>query len=213
MSSLTVIHLGALMLAQAQADSMKPRPIAQMVHTTWTAKDGAPSEVLAFAQTREGYLWIGTRSGLIRFDGVRFVPFAAPTGDTLPTGGVLSLRTTHDGSLWVVSTSGWVSRVRDGRVTSFGEKDGLPATVQLAESHRGTLLAATAKGIRRFAGGTWSDVDPEWQYTGGNTKAIWFDREDALWVEAPDRFLYLPAGANRFVDPGMKLLYGSDRGM
>jgi len=213
MSSLTVIHLGALMLAQAQADSTKPRPIAQMVHTTWTAKDGAPSEVLAFAQTREGYLWIGTRSGLIRFDGVRFVPFAAPTGDTLPTGGVLSLRTTHDGSLWVVSTSGWVSRVRDGRVTSFGEKDGLPATVQLAESHRGTLLAATAKGIRRFAGGTWSDVDPEWQYTGGDTKAIWFDREDALWVEAPDRFLYLPAGANRFVDPGMKLLYGSDRGM
>jgi signal transduction histidine kinase/ligand-binding sensor domain-containing protein len=212
MSSLT-IHLAAWMLAHAPVDSTKPRPISQMVHTTWTAKDGAPSEVLAFAQTREGYLWIGTRSGLIRFDGVRFVQFTAPTGDTLPTGGVLSLRATHDGSLWVVSTSGWVSRIRDGRVTSFGEKDGVPATVQLAESRAGMLLAATTKGIRQFAGGAWNDAGAEWRYTGGETKAIWFDREDELWVEAHDRFLYLPAGANRFVDPGMKLLYGSDRGM
>src|SRR6202008_5715 len=106
------------------------------------------SEVLAFAQTRDGYLWIGARSGLIRFAGVRFGPFAALTGDTLPTGGVLSLRTTRDASLWVVSTSGWVSRIRDGRVTSFGETDGVPRTVQLAESRDGTLLAATAKGIR-----------------------------------------------------------------
>src|SRR6185295_9307771 len=100
----------------------------------------------------------------------------------------LSLRTTHDGSLWVVSTSGWVSRIRDGRVTSFGEKDGVPPTVQLAESRGGTLLAATARGIRRFAGGAWNDAGAEWRYTGGETKAIWFDREDALWVEAHDRF-------------------------
>ena len=40
------------------------------------------------------------------------------------------------------------------RVTSFGERDGLPTTVQLAESRAGTLLAATSKGIRRFADGS-----------------------------------------------------------
>src|SRR5471032_1257262 len=173
MPCLAVIHLAALMFLPAQADSMTPRPIAQMVHTRWTAKEGAPSEVSAFAQTRDGYLWIGTRSGLVRFDGVRFVPFSSPTGDTLPTGGVRRLLTTRDGNLWVVSRSGWVSRVRGGRVTSFGEKDGIPSTLQLAESKGGALLAATSKGIRRFVDGTWDDVGREWEYAGGDTKAIW----------------------------------------
>src|SRR5471032_3309027 len=131
MPCLAVIHLAALMFLPAQADSTKPRPIAQMVHTRWTAKEGAPSEVSSFAQTRDGYLWIGTRSGLVRFDGVRFVPFSTPTGDSLPTGGVRNLLTTRNGNLWVVSLTGLVSRVRDGRVSSFGEKDGLPNTRRL----------------------------------------------------------------------------------
>jgi hypothetical protein len=51
------------------------RAITQFVHTSWTDKDGAPSNIRALAQTQDGYLWIGTTDGLFRFDGVRFTAF------------------------------------------------------------------------------------------------------------------------------------------
>ena len=50
---------------------------------------GAPTEM---AQTADGYLWVGTRSGLVRFDGVRFVPFTPPPGEKLSSSRILSLR-------------------------------------------------------------------------------------------------------------------------
>ena len=47
------------------------RRLSKLVHETWTFKDGAP-EPNAFAQTSDGYLWVGSAAGLFRFDGVRF---------------------------------------------------------------------------------------------------------------------------------------------
>ena len=74
--------LAFLQIGILAADSTPIRPISQWVHTTWTAKDGAPIEIRALAQTTDGYLWLGSSGGLVRFDGVRFVPFAPRGGDT-----------------------------------------------------------------------------------------------------------------------------------
>ena len=46
-------------------------------HRMFTATEGAPSDISALAQTTDGTLWIGGRSGLTRFDGVRFVQYPA----------------------------------------------------------------------------------------------------------------------------------------
>ena len=51
---------------------MIPGSIAQFAHTAWSAKDGVPSMIQALAQTKDGYLWLGTPGGLYRFDGVTF---------------------------------------------------------------------------------------------------------------------------------------------
>lgn len=103
--------LAALQMSLSAVDSA-PRPISQLVHTTWTAKDGAPTEIIDLGQTSDGYLWLGTRSGLVRFDGVRFVPFAPRGGDTIPSGGVRRLLGTRDPSLWIVWLNAAVSRLR-----------------------------------------------------------------------------------------------------
>lgn len=189
----------------APADSAPIRPIAELVHTTWTAREGGPTEVRALAQTDDGYLWIGTLSGLVRFDGVRFVPFAPRGGDTIPAGGVLRLLTTRDGSLWIVWRSGAVSRLREGRIASWGERDGLPATRRLAESPAGVLVAGTAKGLSSFIAGKWQDAGTQWGYPGKMAWSVWFDRGGTLWVETEDRVVYLPPGQSSFVDPGMRL--------
>jgi hypothetical protein len=55
--------------------------MSQYAHTSWRVQDGAFNGIpTAIVQTADGYLWIGTSSGLMRFDGVRFVPWMPPPG-------------------------------------------------------------------------------------------------------------------------------------
>src|SRR6202142_3724086 len=57
---------------------------SQYAHTSWRLQDGVFNGIpTAIVQTADGYLWIGTTSGLVRFDGVRFVPWTAPPEDQL----------------------------------------------------------------------------------------------------------------------------------
>src|SRR5229473_4399262 len=65
--------------------------------------DGAPYSI---AQTADGYLWIGGANGLLRFDGVRFVPWSPPLGKQLPSPVVAALLAARDGSLWLGTLSG-----------------------------------------------------------------------------------------------------------
>lgn len=204
--------LAFVQIATSGADTPPPRPITQLVHTTWTAKVGAPTETRALAQTTDGYLWLGTVTGLVRFDGVRFVPFVPRGNDTIPTGAIRGLLGASDGSLWITWNKGGVSRVRDGRVRTYGEKDGIAIAYQIAESSTGTVVAGTGKGLSRFTDGRWQDMNRDWGYPGTESKAVWFDRDNALWAETEDRIVYLPSGASRFVDPGMLLTRGSAMG-
>jgi ligand-binding sensor domain-containing protein len=57
----------------------RDRKLDELYHTAWTFKDGAPSQVHALAQTTDGYLWLGTASGLFRFDGLQFQRYQPPS--------------------------------------------------------------------------------------------------------------------------------------
>ena len=103
----------ASLLAAASAEALDPsRRISQYGHTAWRMQDGyftgAPN---AIAQTADGYLWIGTQSGLVRFDGVRFMPWTPPPGKRLPSTTITALLAARDGSLWIGTYGGlshWV---------------------------------------------------------------------------------------------------------
>jgi ligand-binding sensor domain-containing protein len=201
-----LIYLASLLVSTAELAPPAPRPIAQLVHTRWTAKDGAPNAIHALAQTPDGYLWIGSSAGVIRFDGVRFVPFTPRGGDTLPSVmAVQRMLVTRDGSLWVIWRLGGISRLRNGIVSTYGERDGLSVAFQLAESSDGMLVAGTVKGLARFTNGKWEDVTAAWNYPGKESRAVWFDRDDVLWAQTQDRIVYRPKGSNAFLDPGMPL--------
>ena len=64
----------------------------QYTVTSWTDQDGLPSnQVRAMAQDRDGYLWLGTSAGLIRFDGVTFIPWEGNGSPLLQAGEVTAL--------------------------------------------------------------------------------------------------------------------------
>src|SRR5215475_9796606 len=74
------------------------RKISQYGHSMWRIQDGyLPAPPEAIAQTGDGYLWIGTDAGLVRFDGVRFSPWPSPRGERLPSDQILYLLAASDG--------------------------------------------------------------------------------------------------------------------
>jgi ligand-binding sensor domain-containing protein len=76
------------------------RMIGQFVHTSWSAKEGAPGNVYALAQTTDGFLWLGTAQGLHRFDGITFERYEPQSGPAFPpSSNVMSLLALPNGDL------------------------------------------------------------------------------------------------------------------
>jgi ligand-binding sensor domain-containing protein len=72
-------------LASARTHAIDPGlRLEQLQHSSWTARDGAPTYVQMMAQTDDGFLWFATGSGLVRFDGVQFERYVAADGRPLP---------------------------------------------------------------------------------------------------------------------------------
>src|SRR6187455_2992014 len=69
---------------------------------TWDTENGLPqNSVQAIAQTPDGYLWIATRDGLARFDGIRFKIFQKSNTPELPTNRLFDLFADDYGRLWI----------------------------------------------------------------------------------------------------------------
>src|ERR1700722_15187542 len=74
------------------------KQISQYAHTSWRRQDGIFNGIPdSITQTTDGYVWIGTEAGLMRFDGVRFVKWTPPNGSQLPSTFITFLLGTRDG--------------------------------------------------------------------------------------------------------------------
>src|SRR5271169_1477121 len=118
------------------------RQISQYGHTAWRIEDGvfaATPNVLD--QTTDGYLWIGTQAGLMRFDGVRFVSWRPPEGNELPSSRITSLLGARDGSLWI-GTSAGLARWQNGSLTNYNDATG--SIMAILEDRAGSIWIARA---------------------------------------------------------------------
>jgi signal transduction histidine kinase/ligand-binding sensor domain-containing protein len=105
----------ASVLAPEAATALDPQVrLTQYRHTVWRVQDGYfASAPHAIAQTADGYIWIGTGAGLVKYDGVRFTPWVRP-GETRPfTAAVYSLLGSSDGTLWIGTASRLLSLRND----------------------------------------------------------------------------------------------------
>ena len=147
----------AMQLAFPSAHALDPnRMMSQYVRERWNAGKGLPSgHVLAIAQTADGYLWIGTDNGLVRFDGfsfqaVSFFPVGLPSNSP-----VLGLITDAEGSLVVRLAGAVVFLKSNGKFESLSSEIGLTAsyvTVIWKEANGGVLFSDLVSGTVRFDG-------------------------------------------------------------
>ncbi|MBM0103255.1 hypothetical protein JM946_00800 [Steroidobacter sp. S1-65] len=123
--------------------------LSQYGHSVWKVQDGAlPAVPEAMAHGIDGYLWIGTTWGLLRFDGVRFVPWTSAHGEQFASKYITSLLATDDGSLWIGSILG-LDRLRDGRLTRISTGPGLVLKIQVGRDGRVWAVQGNPSPIER----------------------------------------------------------------
>ncbi|MGA7159150.1 MAG: triple tyrosine motif-containing protein [Acidobacteriaceae bacterium] len=166
--------------------------VSQYTHTAWTAQQGYFTGINisnhAIAQTTDGYIWILTSNGLVRFDGVRFVDWKSPNADPFLDYPSSQLLASKDGSLWIAGRG--VRQLRaDGTWHSYPELKNL-SQVRLAEDKHGVIWAG-GEGTRtpdhfslfRIDHGKVTPFDrPE--LTGLTFTPLFVDREGRLWVDS-----------------------------
>jgi signal transduction histidine kinase/ligand-binding sensor domain-containing protein len=199
-----LISAGALPAAHALSPD---RALSQLRHDRWTLDDGAPAQIFSIAQTPDGLLWLGSRQGLYRFDGIRFERITTVDGKPLIDDDVLSLLAEPDGSLWVGYFNGGMSRVGGPTPGQYAyQRDDVPlgSVMGFARDSTRRLWAITAGSVVWLdpASDTWKGaqdmgVDPAWQ-----PERLYADREGGVWlaysVKEAFGVAHLAPGASRF---------------
>jgi signal transduction histidine kinase/ligand-binding sensor domain-containing protein/CheY-like chemotaxis protein len=161
------------------------KELSQYVKETWHGADGLPqNSVHTILHTSDGYLWLGSESGLTRFDGIRFVVFDRHNTPVLRSHAIRALAEDREGTLWVGTTSGIV-RLSDGVFTYLGSEQGLPhpAVYALHVDRQGTMWAGTfGGGLARWTGTHFDVLSSRDGLAHDHVRSIAEDRHGTLWV-------------------------------
>src|SRR6186713_2182852 len=162
-----VAFLGIVWLAAGTALAEPPGSRAESVNATislsdytltnWSEEQGPfPFGIYTIAQDRDGYLWVGARTGLVRFDGSRFSIWKGR--QPLPDDRIAAITPARDGSLWVgFGTLGGVAQIVGENLRQFAPGDGLAEgdINAIVEQQDGTILVATHSGLSEYDGHRW----------------------------------------------------------
>ena len=214
LSWLLWVHCLLLFLTANSAKAVDPnRRISQYGHTAWRMQDGVFNSIPnVIAQTADGFLWIGTQAGLVRFDGSRFV--AATTsnnGQPLPDVRITSLRKARDGSLWIGTPYG-LSRLKNGELITYSTAIGISTII---EDHEGTIWV-TRYRVTDGRGPLCRAVDQALQCFGkedgipvGYGVGLAEDSLGNLWIGSHALVRWRPGSPETFFAEELKHLKGS----
>src|ERR1700722_3384633 len=130
------------------------RTLTQYVHRIWTVQQGLPTgTIYDIWQSHDGFLWLGTQTGLLRFDGVRYTPAETIFSGVPENLWIRSGFEDKHGALWVGTNDAGIFRFQDGKATQYSTKDGLPADLVfcLIPAPDGGLWACTGNGVAHIA--------------------------------------------------------------
>ena len=196
---------GCVISGDLIAQSGAPSVFDSLYHSSWTARDGAPSDINDFAQDRDGYLWIATKNGLYRFDGVHFERFVPAGGSDLYSDNVFALLALPEGGLWISYASGGAGLLIAGFLTNYTVQAGLgsDAILQFRRAPNGEIWAAAQNGLLRFSGGSWRRIGAEAGVGCTSVSALMFDDKGTQWISCENTILYRRAGEITFRKSGL----------
>ena len=175
-----------LVASAAAAFALDPsRTLTQYVHRIWQVQQGLPeSSIYSILQSRDGYLWLGTQTGLVRFDGVRFTSLENIYPSVPVNVWIRDIAEDSHGALWIATNESGVFRLENGVITHYLQKDGLPSdSVQcVLAAPDGDVWACTSNGLARFSNGAITAYKIAQGLSTDNIRAAAIDAAGKLWV-------------------------------
>jgi signal transduction histidine kinase/ligand-binding sensor domain-containing protein len=170
------------------------RSLAQYVHNTWGVDKGyIGGAVYAMAKSADGFLWLGTEHGLVRFDGFEFTLIQTPLPDQRPLGAVRGLVEDADGTLWIRLDGPRLLRYRDGIFEDAAAKLSffdLVLTAMSRDNAGNMLLWGTQKKLLRFRGNQFQPLLSH-EPADGIMVSIVESTTGSLWLGSRDSGLYM----------------------
>ncbi|MBV1909519.1 MAG: diguanylate cyclase [Kangiellaceae bacterium] len=158
--------------------------LTQYYQKNWQNTDGLPQNTItSLAQTPDGYLWMGTLEGLVRFDGIQFTHFNTRTTPQIKHNMVARLLVDRNGVLWIATSGGGLTRFKDGEFKNYSTTDGLPLDqiLTLFEDNKGSLWIGTdGAGLAQFNSEEFHR-QPLLQSVGTNIR-VFAENEQGLWI-------------------------------
>src|ERR1022692_808871 len=189
-------------VAVAQPAETSSQFTSNFVIKTWSTSDGLPHlSVTALAQTRDGYIWVGTLAGLARFDGVSFKVFTPQNCPELPRSRIGGLFEGRDGTLFITTErGGGLVALRGGKfeqlLGSGNEEDGIVAC--LRERSGDSLFVAQSGALWRWSGTNLTAISTNRNFYPVLPRSVCQDEKGQIWmlsqVEETGRLLQFSSG-------------------
>ncbi|MBB5059698.1 signal transduction histidine kinase/streptogramin lyase [Granulicella aggregans] len=175
--------------------------IQSLHHAAWTSDNGIGA-VFNIQQASDGFLWLTTSRGVLRFDGVRFESLEQATFGAVQDVDTLSVFVSPSGSLWLTTRSAGILRWKDGKITVFSDRRCTPAGLiggMVAEEGDESLWFASTSGLAHLNGSACELIGTDHGYPGGFPKSLFVDRSRTVWVvSASGILLSKPQGQRDF---------------
>src|SRR5262249_23740063 len=193
-AGLAIALVGVLLVCPSSFALDSNLDVSQYAHTSWKVRDGfAKGKIGWIAQTPDGYLWLGTEFGLLRFDGGRAVPWQPPSGEQVPSNWISALLVAHDGTLWIGTFKGLASW-KAGKLTQYPEVAGAyilsivetrDRTIWLgvAEASKGRLCAIRDGKVECYGEGMFGNAVVAIRQDDNGI--LWATSQTGLWQWAP----------------------------
>jgi ligand-binding sensor domain-containing protein/signal transduction histidine kinase len=157
---------------------------AQYRFDTWNTENGLPQNTVhAIQQTRDGYLWLATSGGLVRFDGVSFTLFDGTDANGPRSSRIHALYEDRHGALWIGTEHGGLTRYVNGQFTSFTTRDGLPGNgvFHIQGDRQGRLWLAVNDGLAWYQNGKFTAFTTRDGLPSAGVSTIVEDRDGVIW--------------------------------
>jgi signal transduction histidine kinase/ligand-binding sensor domain-containing protein len=184
-----------------EASGAAPEPIVRQGtgfhHTAWNGL-GA---VFDLKQSSEGYLWLTTSKGVLRFDGVRFQSVEDVTRGAVHDNEIDSVFLSSSGGVWLTTQGAGLLFWKDGRLTTFPDRRCTPTRKQgkIIEDQDGSLWVQASANLFRLRGSVCEQAGADQGYPGGFAAGILMDSDGTLWIkQRTGPLLYLPRGQSKF---------------
>jgi len=158
---------------------------ADYVVDFWRMEQGLPQNtVSAILQTRDGYLWVGTADGLVRFDGLTFTLIGDEMSSGLKEARITALLEDGDGALWVGTQGKGVFRLKDDAAIQVTAVEGLAdnAVTSLAQDAAGTVWIGTQRGLNRWREKRLDTFTSDTLRAGEAVVALYSGRSGVMWI-------------------------------